>query len=170
MSSSKIKPGISFANYLEGKSCITKKDIEVEKSFSKKIDNNRSRICFHQSNSDLIHEMIITFHKNSYVQPHKHLNKTESYLVINGEIDLIFFHDDGTIKERVSLGEYNSNNPFYLRSISDEWHTIIIKSQFATILEITNGPFVANDCVFAEWAPEPSNTAGIFTFIKSLNK
>ena len=170
MSRNDIKPGISFASFSEGISYISKTEIDTEETKSASLESKRSRICFHQANADLIHEMVITFHKNTYIRPHKHLAKSESYMVINGEIDLIFFNDDGKIKERIPMGSYSSTNPFYLRSISAEWHTVLIKSEFATILETTNGPFVNNECVFAEWAPETSDTYGIHTFLKSITK
>ena len=35
--------------------------------------------------------MVIFHRKNTYIRPHKHLMKTESYLVLEGEIDIILF-------------------------------------------------------------------------------
>jgi len=167
-SEKKHKPGIRYAVYENGISHIKGIEIESEKKNATSLETKRSRICFHLNSNEAIHEMMITFHKDTYVRPHKHVSKTESYLVIDGEIEIVFFDDGGKIKKRVPMGNCASGKDFYLKSISDEWHTVLIKTDFATILEVTNGPFVANDCLFAEWAPYATDTAGAKAYIQSL--
>ena len=164
----KSKPGVRYAFYENGISHISGSEIDQERLFVSEIDTKRSRICFHSDSNDPIHEMIITFHKDTYVRPHKHVSKTESYLVIDGEIEIIFFDDSGNIKKRVPMGNYASGKDFYLKSISDEWHTVLIKTDFATILEVTNGPFVSNDCLFAAWAPEVQDTDVCQKYMQTL--
>lgn len=159
---------IRYAIYENGISHVKGDEIDIGKKFAESLETKRSRICFHRNSNDSIHEMMITFHKDTYVRPHKHFSKTESYLVIDGEVEIVFFDDEGCIKKRVPMGTYASGKNFYLKSISEEWHTVLIKTDFATILEITNGPFVANDCVFAEWAPKPSDTIRANAYIQSL--
>lgn len=157
-----------YGIFNEGIASISASEIEVQKSISSQLETKRARICFHRDSSDLIHEMIITFYKDTYVRPHKHVSKTESYLVIDGEIEIIFFDDLGNINKRVPMGNYASDKIFYLKSISNEWHTVIIKTDFATILEVTNGPFIANDCLFASWSPEITDIKGAKEYIKAL--
>lgn len=170
MSDVSNKNGVSFARFTNGLAYISELDIASERSKASELETKRSRVCFHQTNDDMIHEMVITFHKDTYIRPHKHKSKNESYLVIDGEIDLIFFDEFGNVNDRVLMGDFHSGIFFYLKSISEEWHTVVVKSEFATILEITNGPFVANDCLFAEWAPETFDKQGIDNFLKSLLK
>lgn len=165
----KLKEGISYAKFNNGKAKISKLELIKEKNSAKNLESKRARICFHQNDKDKIHEMIITFHKDSYIRPHKHISKSESYLVLEGEIEIIFFNDIGKIKKRVLLSDYNSNNSFYMKSINEEWHTILIKSDFAVILEITNGPFDNRDCVFAKWAPGIKEESKIKTFLEILH-
>lgn len=162
------KPGVRYASYENGISHISRLEIDNEKQIVGEIEAKRSRICFHSASSDPIHEMMITFHKDTYVRPHKHISKTESYLVIDGEIEVIFFDDAGNIKKRVAMGNYASGKDFYMKSISDEWHTVLIKTDFATILEVTNGPFVANDCLFAAWAPDVPDTDACEKYLQTL--
>lgn len=162
------KPGIRYAYYENGITCISGNAVSAERKQAAELDTKRSRICFHRSSADALHEMMITFHRDTYVRPHKHLSKTESYLVIDGEIELVYFDDNGTIKKRVEMGNYASGKVFYLKSVSDEWHTVLIKTEFATILEVTNGPFVADECVFASWAPEVSDKAAAEAYIQKL--
>jgi len=165
----KSRRGVIYAGYENGISHITGNRIIEEREVANELATKRSRICFHRNSTDPIHEMMITFHKDTYVRPHKHISKTESYLVIDGEIEIIFFDDKGEVKKKVAMGTFASGKDFYLKSISDEWHTVFIKSEFATILEITNGPFVANDCVFAGWSPETYDEQGIAAFIQKYS-
>ncbi len=163
------RSGVVYADYEDGISHLASDRVAMERENAHQLDTKRSRICFHRDSKDPIHEMMITFHKDTYVRPHKHLSKTESYLVIDGEIEIVFFDDNSGVKKRVIMGAFASGKDFYLKSISDEWHTVLIKSEYATILEITNGPFVANDCLFAEWAPEIFDKLGIEVFMKKYS-
>jgi cupin fold WbuC family metalloprotein len=133
----------------------------------------RSRICAHKDNEDLIHEMIIHFSKDSYIRPHKHINKTESYLILEGEVDLIYFNDDGKIIESHSLFSYKNakeNQNFYIRTSNMLFHTLYIKSDYLLMLEITNGPFNKKESIFAEWAPTQEKEEEIKYFLNSLKK
>lgn len=162
------KPGIRYADYENGITHISGDVVLTERKQAEELDTKRSRICFHRGSADALHEMMITFHRDTYVRPHKHLSKTESYLVIDGEIELVYFDDNGVVKKRVDMGNYTSGKDFYLKSVSDEWHTVLIKSEFATILEVTNGPFVADECVFASWAPEVSDKSAADAYMQKL--
>ena len=51
----------------------------------------RSRICLHSDNSDQVHEMVIAFCRDSYVQPHRHTGKSESFHIIEGRLQVVFF-------------------------------------------------------------------------------
>ena len=133
----------------------------------------RSRICAHKDNEELIHEMIIHFSKDSYIRPHKHINKTESYLILEGEVELIYFSDEGKIIESHSLFSYKNakeNQNFYIRTSNMLYHTLYIKSDYLLILEITNGPFNKKESNFAEWAPALEKEEEVKYFLNSLKQ
>jgi cupin fold WbuC family metalloprotein len=119
----------------------------------------RVRINFHQDNSDLLHEMIIAIQPDSYIQPHKHPGKSESFHIIYGAVDIVIFEDDGAIREVVSLAAEDEAKAFYYHMSKPFFHTLIINSDLLVVHEITNGPFVKNGTVFGSFAPADSASA-----------
>jgi cupin fold WbuC family metalloprotein len=64
----------------------------------------RARICAHKTNDDAIHEMLIAISAKSYIHPHKHLGKSESFHIVDGIVDVVVFDDEGEIVEIIELG------------------------------------------------------------------
>ena len=117
-------------------------------------DQKRARLCLHKSPDDLLHEMLIVFHRDTLIRPHRHIRKSESYHIIFGELDIILYSDDGRPTRVVSMGPLASGKSNVYRLGAPVWHSVIIRSEYAAIHEVTNGPFRAEDCEFAPWAPE----------------
>jgi cupin fold WbuC family metalloprotein len=132
------------------------------------LPRRRARICTHRSSDTPIHEMIIALGRETYVQPHAHLNKSESFHVIEGRCDLVLFDDVGGIREVIRLGEVNSGLPFFHRIASPVFHTLVIRTPFFVIHETTNGPFIPEETIFAKWAPAESDAAAAVEYAASL--
>ncbi len=135
---------------------IDKNKVIFLKQKAMKNRRTRIRLCAHLSIKDPVHEMIIVHVKGNYILPHKHINKSESFYVIEGTAELFFFDDKGNITKVVSLGEYNTGEIFYYRSVGVVYHTLVVTSDTFIIHETTKGPFVRTETVFAKWAP-PEN-------------
>ena len=92
---------------------ISKEDIDKLINLAKKTPRNRVRFCSHSSGQDSLHEMFIVHPKGAYVRPHMHIDKIESMLVIDGEVDYIMFDNDGNVDEIVEMGGVESKKSFY---------------------------------------------------------
>lgn len=114
----------------------------------------RIRLCTHNSPEDALHEMFIVHTNETYVRPHKHIGKAESFSILEGETDLVLFEDDGTVREIVRMGAPGSGLKFYHRLAGPVFHSLLIRSDILIFHEITQGPFVREQTVFADWAPE----------------
>jgi len=145
-------------------------DIEFLKSQALNNKRKRSRLCTHKDVNDALHEMLIIHENDTYVRPHKHIGKSESFHIIVGTVDVIIFNEQGDIIKVVSLGEYKSGGAFYCRIAQEAYHTVIITSQTAVFHEVTNGPFKKNDCVFAPWAPSEENQEAVLEYSRDLIK
>jgi cupin fold WbuC family metalloprotein len=132
---------------------LSKEDINKLICLAKNTTRRRVRYCSHSSGQESLHEMFIVHPKGAYVRPHKHIDKIESMLVINGEVDYVMFDNYGNIDNVVKMGNYESKKPFYQTIRKDKFHTLIIKSEWLVFLEITNGPFDIADTIFADWSP-----------------
>jgi cupin fold WbuC family metalloprotein len=147
---------------------MSKEDINKLINLAKKTPRNRVRFCSHSSDQDTLHEMFIVHPKGAYVRPHKHINKIESMLVIDGEVDYIMFDNDGNVDEIVEMGGVESKKSFYQTIRQDKFHTLIIKSEWLVFLEITNGPFDKKNTIFPNWSPLDSEGRKINQFMSKI--
>lgn len=122
----------------------------------------RSRLCLHHDDEDLLHEMIIVFHRDAVIRPHRHRGKSESCHVIFGELDIIFFDDNGHPTRMINMGDLASGKTLIHRKSSPIWHSMIIRSEYAAIHEVTNGPFRVEENEFAPWSPEEDDKVRVF--------
>jgi cupin fold WbuC family metalloprotein len=128
----------------------------------------RIRICSHRSAEDKVHEMLIVHARKTYVPPHKHLAKSESFHVIEGLVDVVLFDEAGKLSEVIPMGDYRSGRKFYYRLSDPCYHTLLINSDHLVFHETTNGPFDRADTVFAPWAPDPSDAFAVEAFMDKL--
>lgn len=124
---------------------------------------HRVRLCAHRFPRDSLHEMFIVHMRDCYVRPHKHLGKVESMAVLEGEVDMVLFNDDGSIRRIISMGTHGSGKVFYHRLVDPVYHMLIVRSEFLVFHEITEGPFLRESTAFPDWAPaEPGEAVKIF--------
>ncbi|MGK7925088.1 MAG: WbuC family cupin fold metalloprotein [Spirulina sp.] len=145
-------------------------DLEELKRLAGLNPRQRIRICAHQSPSDRLHEMFIVHTKDCYVRPHKHIGKAESMAILEGEVDVILFDDEGSIKRVISMGDLGSGKRFYYRLSEPIYHMLIIRSDFLVFHESTEGPFLREKTVFPEWSPidDPAEVTEFINRIHSL--
>ena len=137
---------------------------------AKKNNISRARVCTHMDNRSAVQEMLIAFMKDSYVRPHRHLGKSESFHVIEGELSVIFFDEKGGETDRVALSAFDPEKPFFFRGEREDWHTVLIESEYAFIHETTTGPYEDDDHLLAPWAPAEGDSQQIDEFLAKLRK
>ena len=128
-------------------------DINELKEKARLNQRKRVRLCAHKSIDEKIHEMFIIHEKSCYVRPHKHIDKVESFHIIEGKVDILLFDENGRINNLIPMGDYASGRKFFYRLPPSHFHTLIIRSEVLVFHEITNGPFNPDDTVWADWAP-----------------
>ncbi|MBL7085931.1 MAG: WbuC family cupin fold metalloprotein [Candidatus Cloacimonetes bacterium] len=128
----------------------------------------RARFCLHHDLTNQVHEMVIAFCRESYVRPHRHKNKSESFHVIEGKLAVIFFDDEGKVTRRIKMGPVGSNSTFLYRLSSNLWHTVVPLSEFVIIHETTTGPFIKEESEFAPWSSVDDDPKGIERFLAKI--
>ncbi|GAG28406.1 unnamed protein product [marine sediment metagenome] len=147
---------------------LGKTDIERLVDLATRNIRQRIRFCSHSVPQEPVHEMFIVHPKGAYVRPHKHLNKSESMIVLEGEVDYVILEEYGTVENVISMGDYLSGKPFY-RSIRPElFHMLLIRSEWLVFLEITKGPFIKEDTIMADWSPEESDKLSVKKYLENL--
>jgi|TARA_B100002003_G_C14103949_1_gene530965 cupin fold WbuC family metalloprotein len=140
------------------------------KAMAFKSNNKRARICCHLSTENKINEMIIVLMKKSYIAPHIHpKNKSESYTVLKGRMNVYIFNKKGKFKKVVKMGDINSGKNFFYRMSKGFWHMPMATSKWCIYHETYSGPFrKKNDVKYAPWAPKEEDQKKINYFLKNL--
>jgi glucose-6-phosphate isomerase len=109
----------------------------------------RARITLSE-HQDGIQEMVIALAKDSYVRPHRHpAHKSESYHLMDGEMLVRIFEEDGKVKEEIKLTRFT---PFY-RMKNGWFHQPQALTAYAVYHECYTGPFNKDiDVEYATWA------------------
>ena len=147
---------------------IDASDIAELKKKARQNPRRRIRICAHRDIKDSTHEMLIVHEKCCYVQPHKHINKTESFHIIEGLVKIVLFCENGQISETIPMGDYATGNKFFYRLPPSQYHTLLIQSDVLVFHEITNGPFRLSDTVWAPWAPEETDKNEVSQYMELI--
>lgn len=140
------------------------------KAQAKVSPRKRARICAHRSNDDSLHEMLIAISGDSYIHPHKHIGKSESFHVVEGLVDVVILDDEGAIIQVVALGPRDSGRSFFYRLSESLFHTLLIRSEMLVIHEVTNGPFIREQSLNASFAPPESDVASARAYIHRLSE
>ena len=146
------------------------KIIKKLKIMALKSEKKRSRICCHLDLKDKTNEMIIALHKKSFIAPHIHPNnKSESYFVMEGFMNVYVFNSSVKVKKVVKMGPIDSGKKFYYRMCKGYFHMPIAVSKWCVYHEVYSGPFLKNkDVYYPKWAPNEDNKLEIENFLKKI--
>jgi cupin fold WbuC family metalloprotein len=131
----------------------------------------RTNHNFHGSHTDPVHRFLNAWIRGTYVAPHRHVAvpKSESFLVLQGELACFVFDDTGVVRERHILGR---NGVYGIDLPPAVWHTLAPLTETAVCYEVKPGPWdPATDKEFASWAPlegDPRAPAYLAALLASL--
>ena len=136
---------------------------------AKEAHNLRSRVCLHKDHSSPIQEMVIALGKSSYVRPHHHPEgRVESYTILEGEMDVFVFDNEGVLIDKISLSSDKPGEKI-VRITNMNWHMPVAKSEWVIYHEILQGPFEKDEVVkYASWAPEETDSENSQTYLKGF--
>lgn len=148
--------------------CLGDEALLFLKQQAKASNRKRARICAHRSGKDALHEMLIAISADSYIHPHRHIDKSESFHIVEGFVDVVIFDDAGAVTDIVSLGALGSGRNFYYRLSESRFHTLLIHSEQLVVHEVTNGPFIKNQTELAPFAPREEDREAGLKYMKYL--
>lgn len=127
----------------------------------------RMNYNFHTSMDAPVHRMLNALEPGTYLPPHRHSDKEETYLVLRGRLVAFFFNDEGEVIEKSIL---NPKSGMYGLEIPvGVWHSIISLESGTVIFEVKKGPYQplpAEDV--ASWAPAPADSEQVKAFMDKL--
>lgn len=111
--------------------------------------------------------MLNAIQPESYLPPHKHLVKTEVFIVLRGRFLIIEYDEKGDVKESIIIGIKDKGVEISL----DTWHNIISLEKDSVVYEILDSPYIANEHKrFPNWAPKEENYKEGMKFIEKVKK
>lgn len=131
---------------------VSRREINVLKAELPNTARKRIRLCCHANSLVRLHEMFVLYTKQTYIQPNKHLAKDETFLILEGEADFIFYSDSGDVTKIIPLGSPESGRAFFVRVPQGVYHSVVMHSDFLVIHEATPGPYDREHTVWAPWA------------------
>lgn len=142
--------------------------IDCLKEAARSNGKKRARLCAHPSPDSDQHDMLIVSHRDTYVAPHRHLNKTESFLVLEGCALIFLFDDAGRLQNSFEMGPFGSQDPFFYRMPIGQFHSLKVISELLVFVESTKGPFEQHNSQDATWAPAADESEKGRAYINGL--
>src|SRR5271165_4324729 len=121
--------------------------VQARQSARRRVNHN-----FHTSMAENPHRFLNVMLRGTYIAPHRHLDppKSETFLVLRGELAFFVFDDAGAVTSVTRLG----SDPMGIDIGPGVWHSLSVLSEEAICFEVKPGPYsAANDKDFAKWAP-----------------
>ena len=113
--------------------------IKQLKNLSKELGKKDIWICLHNNRDRNLHNMINLIYRREENIPHKHIDKSEGYHIIEGRMIITIFDDKGTIKDECLL---NAADIFLFRIGKNTFHTTVAKTEYCIFHETRSGPFL----------------------------
>ncbi len=140
--------------------------IEELKKIIYTLKDKNLRLCLHDNPQDLFQGMIILERSGKYYRPHKHLEKGESFHIIEGRMAVFTFDDAGKVVDSCILEQ---GGTIIYRVAVNSCHAVLPITDLVVYHETKPGPFLGQeDSIFPEWSVEESDKDGVDKYKQSL--
>jgi len=107
---------------------------------------------FHLELSDPVQRLLNALEPWTYIRPHKHVTKEESFVLLRGTVLAVVFNDDGSIRDHCVLNAASGN--LGIEFEENAFHMLTSLESGSVVYEIKEGPFVPHtEASSAPWAP-----------------
>lgn len=115
----------------------------------------RTNHNFHTRFEDPVQRFLNVLQPDSYIQPHRHMiaDAFETFLILQGEIGVVLFDDNGKITEAYPLSPQTEQ--YGVEIDGKRWHSIFALQEDSVCFELKRGPYDPDTAKeFATWAPK----------------
>lgn len=146
---------------------ITEDLLDMVTAQAKESSRLRMNHNFHKTMDAPVHRMLNALEPETYLPPHRHSDKEETYLVLRGRLMAFFYDEKGNVTEKVCLNPLEGR--YGLEIPPRTWHSIIALESGTVIFEIKRGPYQPlSPEDMASWAPASDDVDGIRAFMKRM--
>jgi len=113
---------------------------------------------FHPQLDDPVQRLLNALEPWTYIRPHKHVTKEESFVLLRGSVLAVVFNDDGSIRDHVILN--SASGSLGVEFEENAFHMLTSLESGSVVYEIKEGPFVPHtEASSAPWAPREQTPA-----------
>ena len=119
-----------------------KLDKELLDSITQKAKENprlRMNHNLHDSLDSKVQRLFNALEPGTVLPIHRHQNTDETYILIRGKIEVIFYDDDKNVIDRSIMCQEDGNFGVHIPKVT--WHTIEIMESGSVIFEVKEGPY-----------------------------
>lgn len=132
---------------------ITSQNLHELTNKAKQVERLRAHLNVHESLDASVQRLFIATEPDTYMRPHRHpqAHKWEFFIVLEGEIDLLIFDDDGLLIQRTKMSESATRA---VEIPPNTWHAYVCQRSSTIALEIKQGVYIPTpEEDFAPWSP-----------------
>lgn len=119
----------------------------------------RTHLNVHESLDSPVQRLFIATEPGTYMRPHRHAeaHKWELFLVLDGQIDLLIFNNDGQVTQRTPMSITATRA---VEIPPNTWHAYVCMQSGTVALEVKEGAYLPTaEHDFAPWAPAENTLA-----------
>ena len=132
---------------------ITTELIEKVVAEARQSPRRRMNYNFHPELSDPVQRLLNALEPWTYIRPHKHTTKEESFVLLSGTVLAVVFNNDGTIRDHAILSR--ETGILGIEFEENCYHMLTSLETGSVVFEIKEGPFVPHtEGSSAPWAPQ----------------
>lgn len=120
--------------------------MKIDKYLLDKVSTNaaesprlRMNFNFHEGPDSKAQRLLNALEPGTILPIHRHKHTAETYILLRGKLNVIFYNDMGGEMERFSLnplnGEYGVHIP------KGQWHSVEVLESGTVIFEVKDGPY-----------------------------
>jgi cupin fold WbuC family metalloprotein len=107
---------------------------------------------FHPELNDPVQRLLNALEPWTYIRPHKHTKKEESFVLMRGSVLAVTFNEDGSIRDHYILNA--SIGHLGVEFEEDTYHMLTALQPNSVVYEIKEGPFIPHsEASSAPWSP-----------------
>lgn len=123
------------------------------------------------SPDDKVQRMVNAIQPDSYLPPHKHLEKNEDFVALRGRFLALEYDDSGRVKDHAVISP-DTPKPGECNGIEVKkniWHNIIALDKDSVAFEVLDGPYKKDEHkIFPEWAPREEQYSEGMKFVENV--
>ena len=93
----------------------------------------------HDSLDSKVQRLFNALEPGTVLPIHRHQNTDETYILIRGKIEVIFYDDDKNITDRFVISQ--EDGIFGVHILKNTWHTLEVLESGSVIFEVKEGPY-----------------------------